>query len=150
MCGRELHVLDAGVVGIEQVGDDPFGGDRLKGERLDEPPGSRRHDHAHPDVELHQLADQGGRLVGGDAAGDAHQHRSTGERAAVRFVAHVVLPAFAFQVRRSPFNVIHGSTSSITRVSGAMVSASPPVASTYAAPPSSARKRATIPSTKPT
>jgi len=55
----------------------------------------------------------------------------------------------SYTIRR-PCSVSQGSTTSMTRVSEATTSARPPVATTRVLAPSSARKRPTIPSTRPT
>ncbi len=57
---------------------------------------------------------------------------------------------FRSQMMRSPSSVSQGAMISSTLVSRAMISASPPVAMTFIFGPSSARKRATMPSTRET
>ena len=59
------------------------------------------------------------------------------------------LERFRSQMIRNPSSVSHGATTSITGVSLATSSASPPVPITFVPGPSSSRKRATIPSTRP-
>lgn len=73
--------------------------------------------------------------------------------AAIRVGVHYLaapLAAFRFQIRRRPWSVRSRSTMSIEGVSGAIMSARPPVATEHTFGPISFRIRATIPSTMPT
>ena len=67
----QLDVRAERIVAVERVADDGPAGERAKRGRADELAGRARHHHGNAVAVLHQRADERGRLVGRDAAGDA-------------------------------------------------------------------------------